>query len=314
MLQKAFISDIDAEIITLNQAIRDHFAWANRLIEFCLCDEVIDSSYTDKQAHHFCAFGYWLRLQLSNAQDNESMMRAIEATHEIMHDAMRNLINAINEQQNIRENLNNFFHAQMHFLQATDDYKTSLISLRNCYDALTGLPLRQLLYKDLARLTHFRQRKNGTIYLSLIDIDKFKSINDTWGHNVGDMILKELGQLVSVSIRNSDRAYRFGGEEFILLQECQSYQDYRLAIGRIIHLIRTHTFIIPDGAINITVTCGTATIIENEPLQVIIDRADKAMYFGKQNGRDQCLLWTENKMINIEKRTVDNSAVDNNVA
>lgn len=302
MLKKAVISEIDNSIITLNQAIRDHFAWANKLIEFALFGDMMDSSFTDENSHQLCAFGYWLRTQLSQSDEDEKALRTIEATHEIMHEAMRELITGIQDQHKVRENLNNYFHAQLHFLQAADDYKTSLISLRNCYDALTGLPLRQLLYKDFARFNASRQRNKTQLYLSLIDIDNFKSINDTWGHNVGDMILKELGQLLSTNVRLTDRAYRFGGEEFIILQECQSQQNYAAIIQRMMTLIRSHAFIIPEGSISITVTCGTTLVTEDESLQTLIDRADKAMYFGKQQGRNQCRFWTENKMINIEKR------------
>lgn len=302
MLQKAVISEIDAEIITLNQAIRDHFAWANKLIEFSLFGDIMDSSFTDAHSHHLCAFGYWLRMQMALSEDDEQAIRTIEATHEIMHDAMRALINAMQEQHRVRENLNNYFHAQMHFLQATDDYKTALISLRNCYDTLTGLPLRQLLYKDFARFNAIRQRKNSTLYLSLIDIDYFKSVNDTWGHNVGDVILQELGHLLATNVRSTDRTYRFGGEEFIILQECRNYQDYTAVIQRIMELIRCYTFRIPEGEISLTVTCGTTPVTDDSPLQTLIDRADKAMYHGKQKGRNQCRFWTEKTIFNIEKR------------
>jgi len=111
-----------------------------------------------------------------------------------------------------------------------------------------------------------------------------------------------LGQLLSTNVRLTDRAYRFGGEEFIILQECQSQQNYAAIIQRMMTLIRSHPFIIPEGSISITVTCGTTLVTEDESLQTLIDRADKAMYFGKQQGRNQCRFWTENKMINIEKR------------
>ncbi|TSJ59832.1 diguanylate cyclase [Atlantibacter subterranea] len=301
MLQKAMISEIDIELITLNQAIRDHFAWANKLIEFSLFDDRMDNSFTDPKSHEICAFGHWLRLQLTSSEENTAALLAIEATHEIMHDAMREVIHCIGNPRALREKLNNYFHAQIHFLEATDRYKTELISLRNCYDTLTGLPLRQLLYKDFSRIANLRHLKGSTFYLSLIDIDYFKAVNDTWGHNVGDIILKELGQLLASNVRMVDRCYRFGGEEFIVLQECQNYSDFTAVMLRIMNIVRTHDFIIPGKAIKITVTCGTTTVREGDELQAIIDRADKAMYFGKQNGRNQCRLWSENNMIDIEK-------------
>ncbi|WP_313083062.1 diguanylate cyclase [Atlantibacter sp.] len=301
MLQKAMISEIDIELITLNQAIRDHFAWANKLIEFSLFDDRMDNSFTDPKSHEICAFGHWLRLQLTSSEENTASLLAIEATHEIMHDAMREVIHCIGNPRALREKLNNYFHAQMHFLEATDNYKTELVSLRNCYDTLTGLPLRQLLYKDFSRIANLYSRKGSTFYLSLIDIDFFKSVNDTWGHNVGDIILKELGELLAANVRAVDRSYRFGGEEFIVLQECQNYRDYTAVMLRIMNIIRKHAFIIPNGAINITVTCGSTTVRDGDELQAIIDRADKAMYFGKQHGRNQCRFWSEHTMIDIEK-------------
>lgn len=300
MLQKAMISEIDIEIITLNQAMRDHFAWSNKLIEISLFNDNADDTYTGAYSHQHCAFGYWLRSQVSSFDEDSSELSAIEATHEIMHDAMRELISSIQDQTIKREKLNNYFHAQIHFLQTADVYKTSLISMRNCYDTLTGLPLRQLLYKDFSRVSGTKKPRHSTLYLTLIDIDYFKSVNDTWGHNVGDIILKELGHLLSSNVRSIDRMYRFGGEEFIILQQCNSYHDFTSSITRLMALIRMHAFIIPSGTVNITVTSGTTIVKQSSDLQKIIDEADQAMYFGKQNGRNQCIFWSDLKMVNIE--------------
>lgn len=78
MLQKAMISEIDIELITLNQAIRDHFAWANKLIEFSLFDDRMDNSFTDPKSHEICAFGHWLRLQLTSSEENTAALLALK--------------------------------------------------------------------------------------------------------------------------------------------------------------------------------------------------------------------------------------------
>ncbi|WP_314412561.1 diguanylate cyclase [Pantoea septica] len=126
--------------------------------------------------------------------------------------------------------------------------------------------------------------------MTLIDIDHFKQVNDKYGHTTGDAVLRELGSLLSLNSRSQDKTYRFGGEEFILLHVCDSDAAFNATLERLMAQIRAHNFITPTGTLQITVTCGAVHAVGDEALQTLIEKADRAMYLGKQQGRDRIIF------------------------
>lgn len=127
-----------------------------------------------------------------------------------------------------------------------------------------------------------------------MDIDRFKSINDTWGHNAGDDVLRSVAATLKKCARKNERIYRFGGEEFIMLLEVAGENEAQQAGSRICHYLARHPAGIKEDIITVTVTGGLTRVGGNETLHQAIGRADKAMYFGKNNGRNQCVMIHQN--------------------
>ncbi|MBN2865588.1 MAG: diguanylate cyclase, partial [Thiotrichales bacterium] len=182
----------------------------------------------------------------------------------------------------------NAFDTQREIIVLTDvtDTIQEIEKLRQAAqrDALTGLYNRNFILNNFTLLTKGAKAKNLELALILFDIDHFKEINDHFGHNCGDEVLKKLTLHVSQTLRTSDVLVRWGGEEFIVLSEVthlshaqQLAEHLRLAIADI-------SF---DCTHRITSSFGVTLHKGQEAIKTTIERADKALYKAKNNGRNQ---------------------------
>ena len=154
-------------------------------------------------------------------------------------------------------------------------------------DALTGLGNRLLLDEDLPGI-HGRFLREGTQYsIALLDIDHFKEYNDTHGHQSGDALLTELGRAMAAQLRKGDRAYRYGGEEFLIVFPNATVDQAALGAERIRRCLA-------DAGTNrcaqTTLSAGVAGAAANEAIASVIGRADRALYRAKNLGRNQLVI------------------------
>ncbi len=157
------------------------------------------------------------------------------------------------------------------------------------HDTLTGLCNRKLLEQRLEKDVQRAERYKHPLSIFLIDIDHFKHVNDTHGHQAGDIVLQGFANLANKVIRQTDYAARYGGEEFIIaLPETPLFQAERLA-ERLRLEVAEHLFKISDNKkINITISIGLADYPNSaSSLHELIKVSDAAMYKAKQSGRNQ---------------------------
>ena len=121
-------------------------------------------------------------------------------------------------------------------------------------------------------------------FIGVIDIDHFKSVNDTCGHLIGDEVLLLLSRLMRTTFRFHDRLYRFGGEEFVVLMNCASVADAGRALERFRSAVQAHAF--PQVG-RITVSVGFTEVQPGDTANSAFERADKAVYWAKTHGRNQ---------------------------
>ena len=157
-------------------------------------------------------------------------------------------------------------------------------------DPLTGLLNR----RHMLELLHLEQRRclRGvrTMLLAQMDIDHFKSINDTYGHGVGDLALQTFAKRVRDNIRSSDVFSRWGGEEFVLLLSDTHVEGAMLTLQRVREAVQSAVIAGAPETLRMTVSIGLAEHIAGEALEVTLDRADKALYCAKRAGRNQVVL------------------------
>jgi diguanylate cyclase (GGDEF)-like protein len=166
------------------------------------------------------------------------------------------------------------------------------LRIQSTTDALTGLyNRREFLTRIRTEWGRFR-RYGRPLSLIMLDIDRFKRINDTHGHECGDHVLRSLGHLISKNKRAQDLCCRYGGEEFVvLLTETTLEAAFHVAEG-LRRLIAQHVFDYDDKQIEVRVSLGVSGAAEQQPADVeaFINQADKAMYRAKREGRDRTVV------------------------
>jgi diguanylate cyclase (GGDEF)-like protein/PAS domain S-box-containing protein len=154
-------------------------------------------------------------------------------------------------------------------------------------DVLTGLPNRRLLLERLEHALARRERSLDPVAVLFLDLDHFKAVNDSLGHEAGDELLRDVGEALTESVRSSDTVARLGGDEFAVIIEALPEDDVRLIVERIARNLRFDRRL-PDGAIvTVTASIGVAWASLGRDGAAVLRRADGAMYRAKQSGRNQ---------------------------
>ena len=161
------------------------------------------------------------------------------------------------------------------------------------YDALTGLPNRRLLADRMEKALARAARHRGKLAVMMMDLDKFKNVNDTLGHAVGDLLLKAVGDRLSAGMRRMDTIARLGGDEFlILLPELEHVQDCRVIAAKILSLFES-AFFLGDRSLVISTSMGTAVYPDDgEDMDTLLKNADIAMYRAKEQGRNRMVMFS----------------------
>ena len=168
------------------------------------------------------------------------------------------------------------------------------------YDLLTEIPNRRSILRSLDRLSALGLQRNQPLGLLMIDLDHFKNVNDTFGHDGGDVVLKETAARMSSSLRTSDLVGRFGGEEFlVIIPNCMGEELTRLAERIRVFVNRPIQY--KENLIPVSCSIGASVYFDSyENVQEALKRADKALYVAKEMGRNRVVCaWLLNK--NMQK-------------
>lgn len=180
--------------------------------------------------------------------------------------------------------------ASLFWVFAADSYqqRIALDRLANT-DGLTGVMNRRRFFELADKSYRETKKKKGVSILLIFDIDHFKVINDTYGHPVGDTVLKELADLVQSNVRQSDLFARYGGEEFAIMLNDTNQKNGLIIAEEIRLIINDHIFCKgKKNEITLTVSIGMAGFKENlDGFEGIVKAADKALYIAKEQGRNR---------------------------
>ena len=174
----------------------------------------------------------------------------------------------------------------------TDELKVNLIAKNKeaMYDALTGIPNRLFYDKRVKEDIGRWKRFDTPLSIAIWDVDKFKSVNDTYGHKAGDKVLKAIAQILNKRIRETDFLARYGGEEFaMLLPGTVEEETLRLA-NELRQSVADAAFHYNKESVDITISCGISGFRSGDELGVVFERADKALYQAKESGRNRCVV------------------------
>ena len=180
---------------------------------------------------------------------------------------------------------------EQYLISLTDISDTILkqIQLENksTHDKLTGAFNREYFESHKNLIINEYTKENHLLIFSILDIDFFKKVNDTYGHDIGDKVLKQFVQIIQNSSRNDDLVIRWGGEEFILLLKINSIDNAKKVLENIRKTIAQTSF---EKVEHITCSIGATVYKENETIEDSFKRADKALYEAKNSGRNKVVI------------------------
>jgi len=149
-------------------------------------------------------------------------------------------------------------------------------------DVLTGLPNRRSLVDRLQLAVHGR-RDDGPTVVVLFDLDRFKAVNDRYGHDVGDLVLQEVAVVAAAALRPDAVVGRWGGEEFLVLVPRADLAAGSAIAERLRADIAAHAF---PGGLSMTASFGVSVVTDADSVEAVVLRADRLLYVAKENGRD----------------------------
>lgn len=165
-------------------------------------------------------------------------------------------------------------------------HKNERIHYLAFHDALTGLPNRSLAQDRLQHAINMAQRSVSQVAVMLIDLDRFKAVNDRLGHDVGDLLLKEVAGRIQATLRKTDTVARMGGDEFLLILENVEVPSYSSEVASEIILRVSEAFEIQGHQIEVGASIGIAIYPnDGETITTLIKQADIAMYRAKKDGK-----------------------------
>ncbi|WP_418038755.1 diguanylate cyclase [Paenibacillus xylanilyticus] len=209
------------------------------------------------------------------------MRKRIEHEKDILNTKtkLQELYQATHEANKELERLHEEYEVKQQALIKVNDQLETMAST----DLLTGLKNRRFFQQKMLESLEDYRATQREFSLLVVDIDHFKSINDTYGHPVGDIVLGNLAGLLQSVSRSTDVVARYGGEEFvIILTDCTAEQAVITA-----ERYRSQVASADWGAYNITVSIGAATVAEEDTDQSLFQRADMALYASKTGGRNR---------------------------
>lgn len=175
---------------------------------------------------------------------------------------------------------------KMHYFYSETEYLSVT-------DALTGLYNRRYFESNVEREFLRTRRYASDLSLAMIDIDHFKQVNDTYGHQFGDYVLKEISKIVYDSFRKTDMMCRYGGEELAVILTETSMDNALIPLERLRIKVAEHEFSYCDETANVTISIGVGAYSkEINSRAELIECADKALYKAKQDGRNKVVTYT----------------------
>lgn len=279
----------------LEQAVYNHEQWAENLYGTLICRMPPDSHDIDQNAHHECRFGQWYYKGGIAMLSNHPGFAEIGQEHERMHRSATSLLRASVDGTPISiADYERFVTAlkrlRLEIATLQHELQSALFNL----DPLTGTPSRVSMLSKLRELQELVRRDHPCVVV-MMDLDNFKSINDRFGHTVGDTVLVGIAHYAMSHLRPYDRIFRYGGEEFLI---CLAETD--LDAGRlIVDRWRQELASLPfegngKGIFHVTASFGLTLIDPEVSVERSIDRADKALYAAKEAGRNCVMVWDQN--------------------
>ena len=278
-------------VVELDAAVEAHMNWTRRVLRCAVLRTSPGEDVLAPLAHTLCRFGRWFTSRQSDFEKlSVQKTQRLLTVHQVMHDAIRSIcIDVLEGRPGQSSNIDAFEQMQTELIQLLAEFKTQFLATATQYDDLTGLALRRGLDEEFAQLQKLCKRNKLLLHVALIDVDNFKRINDSYGHPVGDIVLRHLADTLKQNIRPGEPLYRYGGDEFLLLMLTQTLEEAASAAERLVEVVRGAPMLIPQSPA-LTITIGLSCVSDDEGFNIVIERVDRALFLAKKAGRDRYVV------------------------
>ncbi len=278
----------------LDGAIINHLVWAKKLHHALVCEEPPEPNDLDEDAHTRCKLGRWYHAEHKYPELEEFPgFKKIGTLHKSMHDAARSLLDKKRHGRPIAP------HDYDHFMDRTIALKAQIRYLQNSLmrdvcsvDQLTGAWNRLWMNSKLEREYERMVRTGDSCYLCMADIDHFKSINDAYGHNAGDEVLRTTVRLFAAQLRKYDTIFRYGGEEFLICMPHSQADRVESVLNRLRVKLEETRVALPGGdKVSVTASFGVAPLRREMTILDAVESADQALFVAKASGRNRVYMF-----------------------
>lgn len=274
----------------LDSGVNAHTRWLGSLHQSLVCGTPPAGSATDPEAHRVCAFGRWFYGNHPGEWDRwAAELTDIEKLHQGMHDLARGLFQTRDDAGTVPvPDYSAFLESSIRFKSAVRALEFRIIQEVCLVDHLTGVWNRSSMFQRLAEEHQRMVRSGQSCCLSMMDLDHFKSVNDTHGHIAGDEVLQVIVAIAAKRLRTYDSVFRYGGEEFLFCLPDASIEEAMAAMERIRLDIEAATVTLKTGqGIRVTASFGVAALSEFLSQEESVEQADRALLCAKASGRNQ---------------------------
>lgn len=280
-------ADIQLILLQLEQATYNHDRWYEALVATLVCRLPSDKHDVHADAHRKCRFGQWLYGIGSEALQNHPSLPAIESEHRRMHQQAARLLKAAAAGAPVTvSDYDVFANALKGLRLEISTLQRELEGLQSSLDPLTGANNRISMLTVLREQQTLVRRHVMECTLAMMDLDRFKAINDQYGHLAGDRVLTLVARYAMEHLRPYDKVFRYGGEEFVICMQNTGLESAVAVIARLCEGLASTPVYNDEMLIHVTASFGVALLDPELSVEQSVDRADKGMYAAKAAGRN----------------------------
>ncbi|MHA7777430.1 diguanylate cyclase [Roseibium sp. M-1] len=276
----------------LDAMLESHRDWVYQLNKTLICGLPPADVIIARDAHTHCTLGNWLEERALELDLDPVTLKDLTRRHKKVHDLARDLAITIQSGGKIEEQIYDSFLASSQDLSGLIEASyDAIVASINATDPLTGAENRSLMDAQLRERRQEAIRAGLRTWLLMIDLDHFKSINDRFGHELGDKVLKGFASVVRDHIRTDDLFFRYGGEEFLLCVSDVGKATIARVAERLRQAIADFQFEAQAATtFSVTASFVVAPIDDGADVGEAINAADAAMYAAKRAGRNNVVF------------------------
>jgi diguanylate cyclase (GGDEF)-like protein len=278
----------------LQQAIRDHAEWHRRIIRTLVCRLAVDPADLRQDSFCSCGFGRWLHDPAQQTLKERPQYASVEPGHRRLHELAGEVLSELTDRASVSAaTFDRFVEHSVRLRVDLDSLRNDMVVALRSRDSVTGTYRRLEVLPALREARELGIRGVQASCIAFLDLDRFKAVNDTFGHGLGDEVLAQAARCIIEHLRVYDRVFRYGGDEFLLLLPGTRPEEAWHLVDRIRQRIAEATLgLSPDGdAIRLTASFGITSLEPDLTVEECIARADKALLLAKAAGRNRVVCW-----------------------